>query len=147
MIEGQEVMERVRLLSVEGLPTKADLAQTCMSVVFSFSVWYSFCNAVNSETAGDHLANRCGPPVVRGPQFEKHCRTLQKRLTVTLSYCEVPKQCKLPVCFCAYAWLFAVFFNNENALIDIVISSNSVDGCDSFCSCERWWEFLTNAKF
>jgi hypothetical protein len=38
MIEGQEVMERIRLLSVEGLPTKAVLAQTCMSVVFSFSV-------------------------------------------------------------------------------------------------------------
>jgi hypothetical protein len=37
MVEGQEVMEKkiIRLLSVEGQPTKAVLAQTCMGVFFT----------------------------------------------------------------------------------------------------------------
>jgi hypothetical protein len=39
----------------------------------SFSGWYNFCNTsfFFLETASDHLANRRGPPVVRGPQFDK----------------------------------------------------------------------------
>jgi hypothetical protein len=39
MIEGQEVMEIIRLLCVEGQPTQALLAQMCVGVFFhSFSV-------------------------------------------------------------------------------------------------------------
>jgi hypothetical protein len=34
MIVGQEVMERIRLLSVKSQPMKAVLAQTCMGVFF-----------------------------------------------------------------------------------------------------------------
>jgi hypothetical protein len=38
MIEGQEVMERIHLLSGEGQWTKAVLIQTCMGVVFIHSM-------------------------------------------------------------------------------------------------------------
>jgi hypothetical protein len=38
--------------------------------------------------------------------------------------------------FHGYAWLFTVLINNENALIDIVISSDKVDDWDSFYSYE-----------
>jgi hypothetical protein len=71
IIEGQEVWkELIRLLSVEGQPTKEVLAQTCVGVVFIRSV---------SDTISVMLllqkppANGCRPPVVGGPQFEKHC--------------------------------------------------------------------------
>jgi hypothetical protein len=52
MLDGQEVMEIIRLLTVEGRPTEAVLAQTCMGVfLYSLSVWYNFCNAFSFETA------------------------------------------------------------------------------------------------
>jgi len=66
MIEGQE--ELIRLLSVEGQPTKAVLAQTCMGVFFIRSVSDTiFAMLFLPKPPADHLANRCGP------QFEKHC--------------------------------------------------------------------------
>jgi hypothetical protein len=38
MIEGQGVKERIRLLSIQGQPTKAILSQTCMGAFFIRSV-------------------------------------------------------------------------------------------------------------
>jgi hypothetical protein len=67
-------MELIRLIYVEGRLTKAVLAQTCMGVIFISSMSNTiFTMFFSSEIAADHLANRRGPPVVRGPQFEKHC--------------------------------------------------------------------------
>jgi hypothetical protein len=60
------------LISVEGQPTKAVLAQTCMGVFIIRSVYNIIFAFFSSETVTDHLENRCGTPVVRGPQFEKH---------------------------------------------------------------------------
>jgi hypothetical protein len=60
MIEGQELWkELIRILSVEGQPTKAALAQTCMGVLFIRSVSYTiFAILCSSEiacvTAEDH---------------------------------------------------------------------------------------------
>jgi hypothetical protein len=65
MIEGQGVLERIRLLTVEGQQTKAVLAQTCMGVFFIRSVPDTiFVVLFSYESA-------CGPPVVRRPQFDK----------------------------------------------------------------------------
>jgi hypothetical protein len=58
-------MEIIRLLSVEGQPTKAVSAQTCMGVFFIRAV---------SDTifAMLFLRIRRGPPAVRRLQFERH---------------------------------------------------------------------------
>jgi hypothetical protein len=38
-----------------------------------FNVWYNFCYAFPLlKPPADHLTNHCTPPLVHGPQFEKH---------------------------------------------------------------------------
>jgi hypothetical protein len=71
MIVGQEVSE---ILSAEGQPTKAVLAQTCMGVfiIHQYLMQFLLCLFFRNRlrTAEDQLVNR------RGPQFEKHCYRL-----------------------------------------------------------------------
>jgi hypothetical protein len=70
-IEGQEVMERTNsLLSVEGKPAKAVLAQTCMGV-FLISSASDTISAKIFLPKSPAEANRSGPPAVQGPQFYK----------------------------------------------------------------------------
>jgi hypothetical protein len=58
--------ELICLFSVEGQPTKADLAQTCMGIFFIVSVYDAL--LANAYSYG----KVCGPPVFRGPQFRNH---------------------------------------------------------------------------
>jgi hypothetical protein len=74
MIQGQEVWkEQIRVLSVEGQPSKAVLAQTCTGVVFIPSVSdTTFAMLFLPKTNADSGV----PPVVLGTQFEKQCSKL-----------------------------------------------------------------------
>jgi hypothetical protein len=74
MIERQEKKlrkERSHLLSVEGQPTKAVLAQTCMSVFFICSVPDTIFEMLFFKLPADHLEN------CRGLQFKKHCSRVE----------------------------------------------------------------------
>jgi hypothetical protein len=74
MIEGQEVTEKlIRLLSVEGQPIKAVLAQTCMGVFFVRLVSDTiFAIPYLPKARTDHH----WPPMARCLHFEKHCCNL-----------------------------------------------------------------------
>jgi hypothetical protein len=65
MTLGQEIMEitRIRILSVEGQPTNAVLAQTCMGVLFIRSV---------SDIIFAMLFLLKPPTDRRGPLLDKH---------------------------------------------------------------------------
>jgi hypothetical protein len=67
--------ELIRLLSLTGQPTKAVLAGTRKVVFFIRSVSDTIFTMLflpkPPADAADHLANRHGPAVVRGPQFDK----------------------------------------------------------------------------
>jgi hypothetical protein len=66
----------------------------------------------------------------------RRCIAQDSRLVTSTYTVTCAQQCKLPVCFRGYAWLSALFINNEIALIGTVTASNNVDGCDSFYSYE-----------
>jgi hypothetical protein len=66
--------ELIRILSVEGQPTKAVLVQTWMGEFFIRLVpGIYFAMLFLPKPPADHLANRRGPPVVLCPLSEKHC--------------------------------------------------------------------------
>jgi hypothetical protein len=65
--------ERIRVLSIEGQPTRAVLAQTCMAVYFIRSVSDTiFAMLLIPKPHADHLANCHGALVFHGPQFEEN---------------------------------------------------------------------------
>jgi hypothetical protein len=74
MIDGQKVMERTNSpVSDEGQPKMAILEQTRMGIFLIHPVPDSiFPTRFLPKPPEFHLGNRCGPPVVGGPQFEKH---------------------------------------------------------------------------
>jgi hypothetical protein len=67
--------ELIRLHSVEGQPTKAVLAQTCMGAFFILSFPDIILLFFPKQSA-----DRLGPPVVHGPQYEKHWSMLWWRV-------------------------------------------------------------------
>jgi hypothetical protein len=74
MIEDKKLgKELIRLLSAEGQPTRAVLAQTRVGVLFIRSV--SDTILFLPKPPADHRR----PPVVRGPQFQEHCTVLTVR--------------------------------------------------------------------
>jgi hypothetical protein len=79
MTVGQELWkELIHLLSDEGHPTKAVLAQTSMGAFSSHSVFDTIFVAIFlPKQFAQYLANYRRPPVVGWPQFEK---TLPHRL-------------------------------------------------------------------
>jgi hypothetical protein len=71
--------ELIRLVSVEGQPTKAVLAQTFMGVFFIRSVSDTiFAMPFFSNTGHDHMAKG------RGPQFEEHFASALMCLDLTI---------------------------------------------------------------
>jgi len=72
MIVGQVVMERTNSLTFCWRSTNKGSFSTDMygCVFHLFSVWYSFWNIFLPKPPADHLANRRGSPVVRGPHFD-----------------------------------------------------------------------------
>jgi hypothetical protein len=63
-------MERIRLLPVEGQPTKAVLAQIYMGVFLILSLHDTIFRILFLPNPP---RNRRAPPLVRGPQFDKQC--------------------------------------------------------------------------
>jgi hypothetical protein len=86
MIESKKLWkELIRILSVKGQPTKAILSHTRTGIFFILSVSDIILVVLFLSTqSADHLANSHGPPVIRGPQFEKLCTNISQP---TLAYC------------------------------------------------------------
>jgi hypothetical protein len=79
-------MDEIRLLSAEGQPTTAVSAQTRMGVFFIRSV----SDIIFAMLLPKQLADRCGPPVVCGQQFYKHCFNVHRILNATDAF-QFPK--------------------------------------------------------